>query len=402
MAGAGTAARWPVRTDQRGAERSGAGSGVAPGGGDPVPGEGPLGGPRWLLVWNRDLLGECCCYRGTVRSGDGDGRAVGVGGNCTNPGKHPWSVRVDGEPVGFAHGAAEAGEYGWVTDVYGPPGGARQLAVTLGGLLVVDVDGERALRDFARLAWTVPREKILGVARTPRGFHVWLDSPGWDQKALNQWMSEWLGGAGGWAATDPGKAGRRGFLLDVRTGDNRYVVWPGDDALGQRRWIAFGEFAALIRRLRSEMPAWRLLDDPALSARAPWAVDTLGDAWLRGWIEEHSGGSGEIPLDGLEFTGSDTELDLTWAELEKWLGRLAGMAAGSGRNNALNQAAYYSGSRCIAAGHSVAAVRARLIEVGEEVGTHGVRATVESGLSAGMAKLRKQTGTGTGNTVSAG
>jgi hypothetical protein len=35
-------------------------------------------------------------------------------------------------------------------------------------------------------------------------------------------------------------------------------------------------------------------------------------------------------------------------------------------------------------------VRARLVEAGEDVGTHGVRATVDSGLRAGLAVLVKQ------------
>jgi hypothetical protein len=375
MAGA-----WPVRT-------LGGLAGAAAEG--PVPGEGVFGGPRWLLVWNRDPLGECCCWRGAARREEGGGRAVAGAGSCTNPGKHPWAVMVDGEPVGFTHGAADAMEAGELGDRYGPPGGARQLAVTLDGLLVIDVDGQRSARDFARLSHTLPRQKILGASTSPRGFHVWLEVPGWDQKALNQWLREWLAGCGGWDATDAGKAGRRGFLLDVRTGDNRYVVWPGADAAGQRRWMAPGELTGRVRRLRADLPGWRLVP-PEAGPKAPWAVDTA-DPWLAGWIGENGGGAGEISLAGLEFTGSDGELEFTLAELAHWTARLAGMAPGAGRNNLLNAIAYFSGSRCVAAGHSVGTVRDRLIEVGESVGTHGVRATVDSGLNAGLAQLRKQT-----------
>jgi Bifunctional DNA primase/polymerase, N-terminal len=384
---------WPARTRIDTQESS-----AEPG---PVPGQGPLAGDRWMLVWNRDQLGECCCWRGTVRT-EASGLSVGVPGTCTNPGKHPWIARVDGEPLGFLHGAADAMEYGELADKYGPPGGARQLAVVLDDLLVVDLDGARALRDFARMSFTVPRDRIIGVSSTPRGFHVWLDCPGWNQKALNTWMSQWLSPMGGWDGTSEAKAGRRGFLVDVRTGSNRYVVWPGVDPA--RRWLSRPEFGRILSRALVGMPAWRMV--PQLSSATatlpPWSVDTA-DAWLSGWIEEHRGGA-EIPVDGLTFTGGDDELELTWAELERWLARLEQMGAGSGRNNALNQVAYFSGARCVFAGHPVETVRARIIEVGENVGTHGVGATVNSGLSAGMATLRKQVGqtgqTGTAATAS--
>ena len=373
-----TTAGWPVRS-----ARTEPVAAVVDG---PVAGEGPLSGPRWMLVWNRDSLGECCCWRGTVRR-DVQGMSVAQQGSCQRPGKHPWSVRVDGEGFGFVHGAADAIEYETLADLYGPPGGARQLAVVLDDLMVVDLDGPRALRDFARLAYTIPREKILGVSSTPRGFHVWLDVPGWTQKALNRWMTDWLAGYGlGWDGTDAAKAGRRGLLLDVRTGVNRYVVWPGGDPA--RRWLAVGDFARTISGLRAEMLDRTLVGGPD-AGKAPWLVDTA-DPWMAGWIEEHRGGAGDISLEGLSFTGEDAELEVTWAEMERWLARLESMAAGSGRNNALNQIAYFSGARCVAAGHPVEVVRARLIEVGEAVGTHGVGATVDSGLGAGLASLRAQ------------
>jgi hypothetical protein len=374
---------WPGRTVRRKPLAAGGGGG---GGEGPVPGEGALGGLRWLLVWNRGPDGECCCWRGTVRA---DG--VGAAGSCTNPGKHPWVTRVDGQVYGFAHGASDALEYEDLQDRYGPSGGARQLAVTLDGLLVVDLDGERALRDFARLAGTVPREKILGVSSTPRGFHVWLDCPGWDQRSLNVWMSQWLGPQGGWHGTDERKAGRRGFLVDVRTGVNRFVVWPGEDSLGQRRWIGVAEFGQLIGRTLTGMPAWRLADGTKDGTPvAPWAVDT-GDEWLQGWIAAHRG-SAEIDTAGYSFEGLASEMDAVWAELERWLGRLEQMAPGQGRNNRLNQIAYYTGAKAVAVGHALEVVRARLVEVGEAVGTHGVGATVDSGLRSGLATLKKQQG----------
>jgi hypothetical protein len=381
---------WPVRTERRDGERP-----VGPVEG-PVPGEGRFAGERWFYVWNRDALGECSCFRGSVRTTDGGGGAVGVTGSCQRPGKHPWITRVDGELYGFVHGAADAVDWWTLQDLYGPPGGARQVAVVLDDLVVVDIDGERALRDFARMSFTVPKEKILGVSTSPRGFHVWLDLPGWNQKALNLWMSQALASQGGWHGTDPKKAGRRGFMVDVRTGANRFVVWPGGDVLGQRRWIGRQEFGRVLQQALVGMPPWRMAQppDPKDGGHLPWAVDT-SDAWLSAWIAEHRGGA-EVDLDGLVFDGTGSEadqmtaLDQTWADLERWLTRLERMAEGSGRNNALNQVAYYSGARCVAAGHSVEAVRARLVEVGEAVGTHGVRATVESGLSAGVQAVKAQ------------
>lgn len=380
---------WPVRTDRRGGEDPGTDCA-----GPEVPSEtGPFAGPRWFYVWNRDQFGECCCFRGSVRIEAGPGVAVGMAGTCQRPGKHPWITRVDGELYGFTHGAADAVTWWELADLYGPPGGARQLAVTLDGLIVVDLDGERSLRDFARMSFTVPRDRILGVSTSPRGYHVWLDCPGWNQKALNTWMSQWLASHGGWDGTDPHKAGRRGFLVDVRTGENRFVVWPGSDASGQRRWITRQAFGRVLSRALVGMPAWRMVPaaDEGGQGMPPWAVDTA-DSWLKGWIGEHRGGA-EIDLDGLRPSSeADGELALeqTWADLERWLARLERMGPGTGRNNSLNAVAYHSGTRCVVAGHPLEAVRARLIQVGEQVGTHGVRATVESGLSAGLAVVKKQ------------
>lgn len=359
---------WPARTDRA------AGYPVEEG---PAPGQGPLGGARWLYVWNRDPLGECCCWRGAQRQD-----SVGTRGSCQRPGKHPWITRKDGEPVGFVHGAADAVEYGELVGRYGPPGGARQLGVVLDGLLLVDLDSPRAVRDFARMSFTVPRERILAVATSPRGFHVWLDVPGWNQKALNTWMRDWLAPFGPWSGTEAGEAGRRGFLVDVRTGVNRYVVWPGSHP--DRRWISRAEFGRTLAAALVGMPAWRMVTDPG--GKAPWAVDTAGD-WMAGWIAEHGGGGPGVSLEGLRFDGSDDELAYTWTELERWIARLEAMAPGGGRNNLLNVIAYVSGARCLAAGHPVGEVRQRLIQAGEGVGTHGVAATVDSGLGAGQRAL---------------
>lgn len=370
------ARNWPSMGN-RAAEQQAAAEG-------PEPGVGPLAGPRWLYVWNRDPLGECCCWRGTRRVQDSDrGSVVGAPGDCTNPGKHPWVVRDGGELVGFAHGAADALAYGELAQRFGPVGGARQLAVVLDDVLVVDLDSPRALRDFARLSFTVPKSKVLGVSTSPRGYHVWLDAPGWNQKALNDAMAAWLEPSGGWSGTDEAVAGRKGFLLDVRTGSNRYVVWPGQHPA--RRWISFADFTEVIRGQLYGMPAWRM--GPS-DGKAPWAVDT-DDPWIRGWIDSRTGGV-EIEVGPLNFDGSDQELEFTWAELERRIDRLDTMGAKTGRNNTLNAVAYYAGSKAVMAGHGYQEVRERLVAAGTAVGTHGVGATVDSGLSSGIATLKKQ------------
>lgn len=350
----------------------------------PQPGEGPLSGPRWLYVWNRDALGECCCWKGSRRlQDDGAGWATGQAGNCQRPGKHPWVTKVDGEAVGFAHGAADALEYEQLIERFGTPGGARQLGVVLDDVLVVDLDSPRALRDFARMSFTVPKDKILGVSTSPRGYHVWLDVPGWNQRALNLWMTQWLAGSGGWSGTDEAEAGRRGFLVDVRTGTNRYVVWPGQHP--DRRWISRAEFGQVLAYTLVGMPAWRMVADS--DRQAPWAVDTGSDT-MAAWIEREGGGAGELDLSGLTFDGSQSELEGAWAELERWIERLETAEAGSGRNNLLNQIAYHSGGRAVAAGHSPEDVEKRLIAAGHAAGTHGVSATVRSGLYAGIRKIQ--------------
>lgn len=380
-----TTADWPARTVRRAGETPQEDPA-------PVPGVGSFAGDRWFYVWNRDPLGECCCWRGTVRR-DGTGAA----GSCGRPGKHPWITRSDGQLHGFVHGAADAGAWEDVQDRYGPVGGARQAAVTLADLIVLDLDSGRAVRDFARLAHTVPGERLLGVSGTPRGYHVWLDAPGWGQRALNRWMTDWLAGAGGWHGTDEGKAGRRGLCLDVRTGDNRFAVWPGGDAVGVRRWIGRSVFwRTVVAPVRDGLPPWRSVYASTGGVApggglAPWLVDTA-DAWTAGWIADQQQGA-EIVLP--DVVDGETGMEFAWAELERWLQRLARMAPGAGRNNALNSTAYFSGSACVAAGWPLETVRARLVEVGAGVGTHGVAATVESGLRAGvgqvMAQLKTQT-----------
>jgi len=337
-----------------------------------------LAGARWMLLWAKDPLGECCCPRGTVRNSEDGTAHVGA---CTAPGKHPWIVRSQGELTGFVHGASDALEYAELVDQHGTPGGARQLGVTLRDLIVVDLDNPRALRDFARCWFTVPRETIMGVSTSPRGHHVWLACPGWDQRPLNLWMAQWLGR---WDPTNAAAVGRRGFAFDVRTGDNRYVVWPGQHP--DRQWMAPSSFAALMREQLIGMPADRMAPS---DTKGPWAVDTSEGTTVAQFISDNTVG-GEIEVENLIFDGSASELEQTWSELERRAARLLAMPPGSGRNSALNVLAYYCGSTAVAAGHPYPQVHGYLMALGEQAGTHGVRDTVASGLRSGLSALKKQ------------
>ena len=347
----------------------------------PEPGVGPLSGPRWLYVWNRGLLGECACWRGTTRR-QGDGWATVTEGSCTSPGKHPW-IKRDGEELGgFEHGAASALDYDEVIEKYGEPGGARQLAVVLDDVLVVDLDSERALRDFARCARTVAKEKVLGVSTSPRGYHVWLDCPGWNQRGLNRWMAQWLIN---WHGTDEKVAGQRGFCFDVRTGFNRYVVWPGQHA--DRRWLSWADFTEVILGQLYGMPAWRMAPT---NVKAPWQVDLTTDlASAEIVFADAAGEMPEMTDLWMTETGMVADLEKTWAELESWCDRLLKMPSGSGRNNALNALGFIAGSRCIAAGHSMESVEEKIVATGYAAGTHGIKATTQSGLRAGLALVTK-------------
>ena len=361
----------------------------------PEPGVGPLAGPRWLYVWNRGLLDECACWRGAVRK-QGNGWVTATEGSCTSPGKHPWIKRQGGDLVGFEHGAASALDYAEVFARFGPPGGARQLAVVLDDVLVIDLDSPRALRDFARCreSFKAAKDRLLGVSTSPRGFHVWLDCPGWNQRGLNRWMAQWLIN---WHGTDEKVAGQRGFCYDVRTGFNRYVVWPGQHPA--RRWINPGEFWERLSvqlgeytdprdgKKKLAIPAHRLAPT---ERKAPWQVDLLTDETVAKIVYEDA--AGEVPdISDLWLTedGSVADAEKTWAELESWCARLLKMEPGSGRNNALNALGFFAGTRCIAAGHSPESVEAKIIETGTKAGTHGIRATTASGLRAGLALVAK-------------
>jgi hypothetical protein len=98
---------------------------------------------------------------------------------------------------------------------------------------------------------------------------------------------------------------------------------------------------------------------------------------------------------GLAGAGDEDRADmvrgmgLEWAEkrLERALEKLAEMPAGSGRNNRLNQIAFFQGAALVWLGEDQGKIADRIGGVARSAGTHGVDATVKSGLRAGVRAL---------------
>jgi hypothetical protein len=381
-----------------------------------------LGGKRFLAVWQVDVLGECCCPAGSRRGGGGadalsGGGAWGITGACRTAGKHPWWVRVDGQDVGFPHGTADAVG---LEELLALPGGwgTRRAGVCLGDVVVIDIDSPRALRAWVRLADTVPADMFMGVARTPRGWHVWLDLPGWTQASLNRAMALWLGD---WHGTDPGKVGVRGWLLDLRTGPGRYVVWPGPEFgwLSDRGWARPGEYRAAMSWARRGMrrTMWPVQDPDlvldghgetygpghgpgSIRSVAPWlqarvaaevgpdAVDELA-RWQVSYRDSGGYTSDDVRAwaDGL-VGDIDAVQEAAVAQLDRWCERLAGMGPESGRKNLLNATGFGPGARAAVSGAlSLDEVRDRMTQAATACGCPGAAATIRSGLESGVRLL---------------
>lgn len=334
---------------------------------------------RWLMLWSVSPTGECCCPEGSVHRRIND-RSGGSTRDCGNgAGKHPWSL--DGR--GYVHGVEDADESpAAAIKRWGPLGGARRWGVTLGDVLVIDIDSERALQSVQRFGKHLPHEKVMGVAKTPRGLHIYVDAPGWTQRSLNWAMRQWLDD---WHGTDVSKVSRRGFLVDVRTGPNRYVVWPGQSR--DRRWMALGE---LLRAwpVKNHMPAHRLVESGEL---APWnrPMDDELRAKIRG-LERDAPVADPVVADHLGL-GGVTSRTVAENDLRRWSTYLASMPADSGRNNKLNQIAYYQGARAITAGVPEPVVRQRLTIAAQRCGMmdREIEPTITSGLSSGLQKLTR-------------
>jgi hypothetical protein len=289
--------------------------------------------------------------------------------DCSSaPGKHPWFVVQAGQPYGFRHGVTDALPYRQLLSEYGPAGGSRRLAMSLQDVAMLDIDSPEAMQSFYRIRKHVPPSKMLGIAKTPRGWHIYLGVPGWSQKAIHIYMRNWLG-SNLWHPVDIRKVSRRGLVLDVRTGPNRYTVWPESR---DRHWASAAEFRAALEFAGNGMPQSRMVEDGSL---APWNLELTPD--LRGSIAR----AGEDRVPQVRQSGG---VAATWNELDRWCKVLEGKEPESGRNNTLNHVAYFQGADAIAAGHSEQLVRERLLTAAAASNTPGAAATINSGLTSGL------------------
>lgn len=334
---------------------------------------------NWLMLWSLSPTGECCCPSGSTHL-DRRGRAIGRTMPCSGggAGKHPWMVRKNGKLVGYVHGSKDADvSQEAAQEKYGQLGGARRWAITLKDLVLIDLDSIESLQAFRRMAAHIPAEKTLGVAKTVRGWHIYIDCPGFSQRALNLYMRRWLDD---WHGTDRTKISRRGFLMDVRTGDNRYAVWPEID----RRWASAAELVDNMRSVAGPMPTHRMVLD---GSKAPWNLVRTPE------LEAEITAIGESVARINVVHNSDGSLHKGYAlsELTRWCQRLAAMPADSGRNNMLNKVAYFSGARAIRAGMDPDRVRQALRDAAYACGLEPAETdlTIESGLRGGAASLTR-------------
>jgi hypothetical protein len=246
----------------------------------------------------------------------------------------------------------------------------------LNEVIMLDIDSLQALQSFYRIAKHVPRdERLLGIAKTPRGFHLYLHVPGWTQKAVTLSMRAWLG-TGMWDAMDTSKISRRGLILDVRTGAHRYTVFPGPESR-DRRWVPPKEFVAQLKFAGQGMPAARMVQD---GSQAPWNLEMNDD--LRDRIAR--AGADKVSRPKLALDGSEADQRLALQELRRWSDLIAKMGPDTGRNNSLNRTAYHSGADAIAAGVPEDRVRQILLDAAQSSHTPGAEATINSGLTSGL------------------
>jgi hypothetical protein len=247
-------------------------------------------------------------------------------------------------------------------------------------VLLIDIDSPRAMASFSRLAHTLQGHTPLGVAKTPRGWHVYLDCPGWNQRAVNRWMKGWLKD---WHGTDESKVSWKGYLLDVRTGPYRYAVWPGDCPTDPtRRWAREDEFKDAMVWAR-----WRMRPESLAGEseqwQAPWNTE-MTDA-----TRERIAALEAPPPPTRPVTSGPIGKSATISDLERWCAKLAKMGADSGRNNMLNQIAFYQGAAAIAAGHDPIVVQVSLAKAAADCGCPGAEATIASGLRSGAARFAR-------------
>lgn len=323
-----------------------------------------LANTTWLYCWALDPLGHCLCSRGSFHRKDEHGNAYGGALDCDrSPGKHPHSA--------FPHGVKDSLTYQQLLECHNGPGGSRRLAMCLQDVVMLDIDSEQALQSFYRIKAHVPKDKLLGIGRTPRGFHVLLHCPGWTQKAVNAAMKDWLG-RGMWDGVDAQKISRRGMILDVRTSGSKYLIWPGPGAR-DRHWASAAEFRSALNFAGRGMPHSRMIQN---GDQAPWNLEMTPE------LQDKIARLGADRVDRPAVVRSG-DIGPALRELERWCRMLEQMDPESGRNNRLNNIAFYAGADAIAAGVPEDKVRARLLQAAARSNTPGAAATISSGLTSG-------------------
>lgn len=287
---------------------------------------------RWLLVWSLGLVNECACPRRY---------------SCANPGKHPWHG-------GYEHGALSATAEKPVDF----PISLRLAAVPGPEVMVIDLDSDRAWWSMVRrLSGEISGDELIGAAKTPRGWHIYVRSVGgWEQREVRAYMSRYFP----WWK-DSG--------LDIRTGSRSYLVWPGGEPY--RYWVPVEDFAERV------VQDWRDCGDSPGTAAFPWQLPEHAAAeWQWRWRQTYKPAA----------TGTRLVIPKGRAEaaLTKRCEQLRDMSEGR-RNNFLNQIAFYEGATAVKAGADPAKVRELLVEAGVAAGLTPAecKATIRSGLTAG-------------------
>lgn len=326
---------------------------------------------KYFAVWGVDADGACLCPKGLRRVEDRDARWA-VPGECSRPGKHPVVLPLRGGGLfGFPRGLNDA--LPW-DELVAPARGLWPSARAVGGRLavalpgdvwVLDVDSPAAWSGLVKLfkAGAVTFDRLLAVARTPRGWHVWVQcGSGWRtgvaQSALN-------------AALDAVRAPRG---LEVKTGGGYVVIPDGID----RFWMEVRDFADIVAGQARTVYGWGAI--PVVRAAALGVEDYSG--------ETGSSSRGERPAAEDEWVWpSDVSVEYTSGTAMSVL-RIAAAAmatVGAGkRNNALNRLGYIEGRDAVDAGCEVGEVVEVLRTAGLSAGlSRGeVERTIRSALSS--------------------
>lgn len=322
----------------------------------------PCSDLQWFGVWGKNPLGECACPKGSWRQNVRDAWIAGPG-TCERPGKHPMVFTLsDGSTFGFPHGHNSAVPWpewdGKLRNSVLAAGGREAVALP-GWIWVLDSDGPYAWSSLVRLfkAGVVGFDDVMGAAKTPRGWHVWIkmEHDGWRlgsaQNTLNKILDK--------LKCKPG--------LEAKSAGG-YVVWP--DGL-ERRWMTVEGFADAVAWHSRTHYGW----GSAWKPPAPDKVEKIArlEAPLPPTTSPEPSPLPDVP--------SADALTTTWVNLGLQCGWLSRSREGA-RNNSLNRAAYLEGRAAIAAGHQRSDVARLLYVAARQAGLdHGeTQRTIESGL----------------------